>query len=574
MRSAEPQRHRRREVITNVPTLHLRAIALFVLLWAGLDAVVNVRYPVVKEVPGSYFLPSIDVTVVLLMFAVLGRARLRVPQAAFHGLALAFVIVRLFRIADGVTWKFQRRHFNLYLHGSWIAELVRLLESTLHPWTFVLVLAAVTGGTVLLFVVVLHALRFQAHVLSASAGRRVFAALLAACIVLSFMVPSSDGEPRRVGVFVESIAGRVAAEAEFLANVSGLRVEKLRQIEQASAEIDVLAQDRNVLAGLHGADVFVFFVESYGRSVVTRPEQREVIAPVWARVEASLSACGYGMRSHFLVSSTYGGGSWLAHATMASGAHIGDELDHALLVRSPVNVLSKRFRAAGYRTLQVAPGTVRERPDASFFAFDESLHARHFGYAGPSFSWATMPDQFVLDHVYRRVLAPRARATAGPPSLPLFVETVLISSHGPFDRQPPYVDDWSTLGDGSIFTTLDPLRFDVDWTDQHKASAAYSRAIAYDLQVLETYACQFLTTRALVVVLGDHQPNADVTGGDASWAVPIHVLSRDPALLAPFDAMGYVHGFTPTQPPPHPPMAGFYSAFLRAFTPPPTAHPK
>jgi hypothetical protein len=50
--------------------------------------------------------------------------------------------------------------------------------------------------------------------------------------------------------------------------------------------------------------------------------------------------------------------------------------------------------------------------------------------------------------------------------------------------------------------------------------------------------------------------------------VPIHVLSRDPELVAPFLADGYVSGLDPTQAPPHLGMETFLGRFLAAFNRP------
>jgi len=43
------------------------------------------------------------------------------------------------------------------------------------------------------------------------------------------------------------------------------------------------------------------------------------------------------------------------------------------------------------------------------------------------------------------------------------------------------------------------------------------------------------------------------------------VLSRDPDLVAPFVAEGYVSGIFPNQAPPHPGMETFLARFLAAF---------
>jgi hypothetical protein len=70
----------------------------------------------------------------------------------------------------------------------------------------------------------------------------------------------------------------------------------------------------------------------------------------------------------------------------------------------------------------------------------------------------------------------------------------------------------------------------------------------------------------LVILLGDHRPPA-IVGGEPQppWTVPIHVLSRDPELVAPFLAEGYVSSLVPSQAPPHRGMETFLARFLAGF---------
>lgn len=44
------------------------------------------------------------------------------------------------------------------------------------------------------------------------------------------------------------------------------------------------------------------------------------------------------------------------------------------------------------------------------------------------------------------------------------------------------------------------------------------------------------------VMIGDHQPAANVTGEGASWDVPVHIIARDPQLLARFVELGFSAG--------------------------------
>ena len=72
--------------------------------------------------------------------------------------------------------------------------------------------------------------------------------------------------------------------------------------------------------------------------------------------------------------------------------------------------------------------------------------------------------------------------------------------------------------------------------------------------------------------VGDHQPAASVSGEGASWDVPVHLVTRDPALLARFVALGFSPGLTPRRPV----LGGMHdltSILLQAFEAPTTRAP-
>jgi hypothetical protein len=150
-----------------------------------------------------------------------------------------------------------------------------------------------------------------------------------------------------------------------------------------------------------------------------------------------------------------------------------------------------------------------------------------------------MPDQYVIDFIHRREVA----AARGP----LLVAYTLISSHAPWSDQPPVVADWSRIGDGALYAGLPRARFPIAWTNLADAADAYDHSIAYDLEVIVDYVDRFVTGDALVIVIGDHQPVAEVTRFSGSSAVPIHVFSRNPAFIAPFVARGYTPDLRPSR---------------------------
>ncbi|TMJ56550.1 MAG: hypothetical protein E6G90_05485 [Alphaproteobacteria bacterium] len=112
-------------------------------------------------------------------------------------------------------------------------------------------------------------------------------------------------------------------------------------------------------------------------------------------------------------------------------------------------------------------------------------------------------------------------------------------------------------------TTMEEIYRQPDWS---RLAPQYLKSLGYDFAALEGWLIQRLPGDGLVILLGDHQPPAVIGGRpEPPWTVPIHVLSRDPDLVAPFIAEGYVSGLVPAQKPPYRGMESFLSWFLAAF---------
>ncbi|HEU4410538.1 MAG TPA: sulfatase-like hydrolase/transferase [Polyangiaceae bacterium] len=509
----------------------------FLLAWTFLNVCLNARYPASRFVDPHAFwlLPSPDATAILGLFCLLGWRGRRVPAAAMGALVGVVLLARALRFGEGIASRFFSRTFSIVADAGLLGELVRLLWSTTSRPVFVLGAVGIVATFVALGFATRAALRHAEAYLARPAGRAAFLGTAAVFLALSPLVPKPAKPTLRLGAFGTSATARLALETDFLLHSLGLRDRRWGPLREANARVSALPPG---LPGLGGADVFLFFVESYGHVVVSEPEVRGVVAPAWADFARELEAAGYGVRSSWLVSPTYGGGSWLAHESMASGARIDDQFAHSLISRAEPKSMAWAFRRAGYRTVLAAPGVQRSWTQEGFFNFDKVYHNWDFGYRGQRFSWAVMPDQFIVDRIHRREIEGH--------SGPLFAQYILLSSHAPFDRQPAYIHDWSTVGDGSIYRDLTPINYPgLHWSNQELARGAYARALRYDFQVLSEYLTKSLSGRALIIVLGDHQPTPELTGNDPEWTVPIHVISRDPELLAPFERRGYGVGMHP-----------------------------
>jgi hypothetical protein len=86
----------------------------------------------------------------------------------------------------------------------------------------------------------------------------------------------------------------------------------------------------------------------------------------------------------------------------------------------------------------------------------------------------------------------------------------------------------------------------------------YAHSIRYVLEVVRGYLADHVDGDDLVIITGDHQPKFPVSSKDATFSVPVHVLSRNAEAVAAFERFGYEPGLVPSQQPPHPPMEDFF----------------
>jgi hypothetical protein len=527
---------------------------LFLSAFAFLNAMSNARYP--EDEPRLWFvIPSIDGVFLLTYLALLGWNGWRMPKLLRFGLAFFLLFVRLLRVADGVQAEYFLQQFNFYSDLPLVPELVRFAHSTLALWQFCGLAALVLAALLALFWLSYRALGLLERSLAERRHVLEFAALCSVFLCLGFVDHDPYYEKLYAGGFAASVFPRLKYEAKFLRNVLGYKSEILKGLR--TTEANLLAKPRN-LSKLRGANVFLIFIESYGETVIEKPSFRARVAPIFGSFERDLGARGFGIASGLMDSATYGGHSWLAHATLTTGVRTSSQLLYELVLSQRPRALASFFHDAGYHTLNVQPGTTRQSPRNELLGFDQRYYASDFDYRGPRYAWATMPDQYVLDFVRRRAATETRRG--------LFVQIVLVSSHAPWSDQPLLLKDWSRIGDGAVYRRLRTVRYPVQWPYFENASEAYARSVVYDLTVLERFIAQFVTDDSLLILLGDHQPVAEVNGHSPSMGVPVHVISRAGEFLDPFLARGYVRGMWPSAEATHTPMEDFLPEFLEDFS--------
>jgi len=297
---------------------------------------------------------------------------------------------------------------------------------------------------------------------------------------------------------------------------------------------------------------------------VEDPQIAPGVDAVLASGTTQLRAAGFGMRSGFLSSPTYAGGSWLAHSTIESGMWINSQQRYTDLLASDRLTLTGAFRRAGWRAIAAEPANFDDLPDAK--EFDKVYDERNLGYRGERFNFNSMPDQYTLGAIQR------AELTA-PHTTPVVAQIALLSSHSPWAPLPA-LSDWN-IGVGYGYTKAPPPAgepSDLLLRSFDQVREDYGRSVQYSLRTLISYLQTYGTDNQVLVMLGDHQPAATVTGDTDNRDAPISIVAHDPAVLDQLGGWGWTDAL---QPDPHAPvwrMDAFRDKFLTAFgsTPMPT----
>lgn len=321
------------------------------------------------------------------------------------------------------------------------------------------------------------------------------------------------------------------------------------------------ARGDGLLEGLRGKDVMLVFVESYGRAALEDPAISPGVKAVLKAGTGDLAAAGFSARSAFLTSPTLGGASWLAHSTLQSGLWVDSQQRYNQLLTTDRMTFSGAFSRAGWRTAFVVPANTTDWPQgAAFYDFDALYDSRNVGYQGPKFSYATMPDQYVLSAFARLELGQHPRT-------PVMAEVDLVSSHTPWTPLPRLVP-WDEVGDGSIFNPMpaEGLSPESAVNNPELVKTLYGQSIEYSLRTLFSFVTNNPDPNLVLVVLGDHQASAEISGRGASHDVPITVIAHDSAVLSRISPWGWQDGALPDPSAPVMPMSEFRDSFLAAYS--------
>ena len=409
---------------------------------------------------------------------------------------------------------------------------------------------------------------------AAAPGARVLLGGVAGAAILLWALAPWPG-PLAASAFARPVAALVSDQIRFLHSALAA---------DGGERLGPGPDFRGDLAALRGADVLIVFAEAYGAVSFDRPPITAALADARTELGAAIAASGRQAVSARVVSPTFGGASWLAHAAVLAGVDTRDPADHALLLTTDRPTLVRHFATHGYRTVGWMPGLQRPWPEGRFYGFDRIADADSAGYAGLPFGFWRIPDQASMARIHVDELGgsfgeavgtqqarsspgsspasagdtsasapaspPGARAeTAAARRAPRLVVFATVSTHAPFAAIPPLREDWSRLLRADAFSQEEveaAAAVRVSWTEP---LPAYLASMRYQLGWLADYLAHHAARELVLIVIGDHQPIGTVSGPDQPHDVPVHVIASDPALLTRFAAAGFVAGLTPPQQP-------------------------
>jgi hypothetical protein len=506
-------------------------------------------------IPGAFLRLPIEAIVGAAVLLVV-PARLRRPAALIIGGGIG--LLTLLKVINvGFLLNLNRR-FDPVLDWPLLGDGFNYVEETSgYPLAVLAAAGATLGGLALVVVTALAVQRLSGFaVRHRRVATRAVPAVITAWVALAL-----------VGVTLFPYAPMASDSTVVLAKNTLLRVPRALEEQRAfAAEADNDAfrdvPAERLLRGLAGKDVLIGVVESYGRSALDNPKMAATLNPALEAADARLTAAGFGSRSGFLTSSTYGGGSWLAHATFQTGLWIPNQGRYRQAMASKRTTITKSFQRAGWHTVAVEPGNKHTWPEADFYGYTEVYDSRNLGYRGPQFGWSSMPDQYTLSFFQKNVYSQPRRA-------PLFAEVTLTSSHTPWAPLPEMVD-WDAVGDGSIYGPIAAraLQQDETWQSTGKVRSAYAKSVAYSIDSLTSWAAKYGNDDLVMVIFGDHQASPRVSGQDASHDVPISIIAKDPAVLDRISSWGWTPGMRPDDDAPVTRMDKFRNVFLSAYAAP------
>ena len=473
---------------------------------------------------------SVELAVLLLLSIFLYRVARWLPSPGVRrALAAFWLILTIGRYVDVTAPALWGRSINFYWDLQFVPDVAAMLAGAARPS---LVIAAITGALIF-FVLAFIVLNRSFAIVSAAIGRapeRRALTVFSTAVVVVFMAQQLWARAPKLATFPTPVTQTYARQVQFV-------VSAMHGAHSLPASPSF---DAN-LSRVAGADVLLFFIESYGAVVYERPQFSAQVAEARDVLDRAIGASGHEVVSALVESPTFGGSSWYAHLTLLSGIDVRDPDTNALLMTAHRDTIPTAFARHGYRTVAMMPGLWYPWPEGAFYGFTDTYNGARLNYHGPPFGWWNMTDQFVL-----AALDAHERRQPGRP--PLFVFFPTISTHTPFAPTPPYQPDWARMLTPTPYDAAELNAAYSTYPDWLNLAPSYLAAVSYSYRNLAGYLMQHAGEDFVMVLIGDHEPPALVSGPNTLWDVPVHVIARRRDVLDRLLSHGFQPGLTPHRP--------------------------
>ncbi|MFW2356628.1 sulfatase-like hydrolase/transferase [Hydrogenophaga sp.] len=440
---------------------------------------------------------------------------------------LALVVVRYANVTAPAV---MGRPVNVVWDGRHAGELLKVAVQAVPGWQVAAALFALLAGGLLLMLLVRWSIASLARCLAWPAPRPWLLAG-AGAFTLSFAAYVPDQRDTR-WFFSLPITPTLLQQGRLLA-----RVWLPGEAAQVLGPSPAFGSDLSGLVSQRGpADVLLVFAESYGAVTFDDAAQAAALAAPRADLAQAIEAGGRFVVSARVTAPTFGGSSWLSHAALLAGVDTRDPADHDLLLASERPTLVRHFARHGYRTVGWMPGLKRPWPEGAFYGFDRLADDAGIGYLGPDFGYWRIPDQAAMALLQAQEFGHNGER---PPRFAVFATT---STHAPFHPLAPFVNDWASFTRQDAYAGLAAAPAGGSLV---QAIPRYLESMRYQHAWMADHLRRHAPRPLVMIVVGDHQPPALVSGRRANWDVPVHVVSDDPALLQRLLGSGFVPGLTP-----------------------------
>jgi Sulfatase len=469
---------------------------------------------------------SVELGVCAGLLVWMSRGRQTISDSLITLVAAVWSLLILGRYVDVTTPALLGRSLNLFWDVRYARDVAAMFLQVAPKWSVLLGAVALLVALYALYRVMRWAIGRVARGASDRVERSILIAL-AVLLIAGFAELHLRRPEGRSSPFAAPVTWAVIEQARFVGN--GL---------WPSRTLPPAPPLDSDLSRVQGTDVLLVFMESYGAVTWQRDDFVDRLRGPRAQLAGAIHDTGRHVVSGYVESPTYGGSSWFAHISLLSGLEVRDPDTNALLMTERRDTLVTTFARRGFRTVALMPGLWQPWPEGSFYGFQEIYGGSRLDYKGQAFGWWDLPDQFTLAKFDALELTPSSRP-------PVFAFFPTVSTHTPFTPTPPYEPDWTRILSDHPFDDAVIEKLYDEQPDWMNLSPSYGNAVAYAHQVLTGYLRHRANRDIVLIVLGDHQPPALVSGEHQPWDVPVHVIASRPAILERLVGHGFRTGLDP-----------------------------